>query len=85
MKESQRGVERRKKDNTCARACVQKREREGEEGEEGMELSWKRDAEGETRLGKLGVEGCKESPAWRNGSIECVCKHFPRAFFFACT
>lgn len=50
-----------------------------------MELSRKRDAKGETYRGEwreAGVEGCKESPSWQNGSIECecVCKHFPRAF-----
>lgn len=53
-------------------ACERKKERErgggrGNEGEEGMELSRKRDAKGETQGREVGVEGCKESPSWQTG------------------
>lgn len=74
---------------TPARACERKRE---DAEEEGMELSRKRDAKGEIhgggkgrerereRRGRLGCRGVQGISIMANGSIECVCKHFPRAF-----
>ena len=70
--------EKEKEERHHLRACVRKRERE-DEGKEGMELSWKRDTEGET-LGKLGVEGCKESPSWQTGRSSACANIFRMRF-----